>query len=441
MPDVSRRDFLKYLGAGAWGLLVVPKVGLPGRLAEAGRKLLDGELASDVVQCYDDFATNGTSINEAVVQVMMDASIKALTGLNDVGEAWKSVFPGITESSVISIKVCIGNSAIPTHPAVVRCMINGLAQMNFSGNYFPKNNVIVWESLDGSLTNSGYTIYDGNDPNTARCFGTNHTGVGYDNDVTLNINGTSAHPSKILSQMSNYVINAATLRTHSLSVVTMNMKNHYGSVSAVQHTNNCNPGLPSLSQQIRDVITPNNIQKLFVIDGLFGLYAGGPGGAPNFNPKLLLMSRDTVAIEAQGQTVINAERQAHGLGALDAAYITTAAQPPYSLGTTEVNLIELNTTVGVGESDALGPSDGVTAVAPQPMRGHATLTIWLSRPAMLQVDLVDPAGEVAADGFRGRLAAGRHQIGFRTRRRLPAGEYFFRVRSGNAARLHKVTVL
>jgi uncharacterized protein (DUF362 family) len=444
MKNISRRDFLKYLGAGAWGLVVAPKLGKSGplsRLARAGRGVLDGSFSSDVVQCYDENATSGSTINEAVVQVMMDASVKALTGLNDVGEAWKSLFPDITQSSVIGIKVCNGNSLIATHPAVVRSMIDGLVQMNVGGSNFLKNNIIIWEAHDSQLTQAGFTIYDGSDPDTARCFGTDHSGIGFDDTVTFNINGTSAHPSRILSQMSDYQINASTLRTHSLSVVTLGMKNHYGSVSAVQHTNNCNPALPALSQQIRDVITPNNIQKLHVVDGLFGLYSGGPGGSPNFNPKLLLMSRDPVACEAQGQTVINAERQAHGLGALDAAHITTAAQPPYSLGTTDVNLIELNTTVGVSESDALGDRDGVVSVMPQPMRDHATLTISLSHPARVRVDLVDMAGRVVADAYQGRLSAGRHQIDFRVQQPLASGAHFFRVRCGSTSRQHKVMVL
>jgi hypothetical protein len=435
MKEVSRRDFLKYIGAGALGLLASPKL-----VPALERGLFPLTDASDVVQCFHELSTSGSTINESVVQVMMDASIKALTGLNDVGEAWKSIFPGITQSSVISIKVCIGNSAIPTHPAVVRCMISGLARMNSSGNGLPKNNVIVWEGTDAALTLCGYTIYDGSDPDTARCFGTNHPGIGYDSDVTLNINGVSAHPSKIISQMSDYVINAATLRTHNLSLVTLGMKNHYGSVSAVQHTNNCNPGLPSLSQQIRDVITPNNIQRLFVIDGLFGLYSGGPSGAPNFNPKLLLMSKDTVACDAQGQTVINAERQKQGLDALDAAYIRTAAEPPYSLGSLDINLIELNNP-GIGESGEPVPSDGLFAVSPEPVRDRATVTFAISRRGQVSLELVNAAGRTEARLFAGTLNQGRHDIAWRAGRRLPAGTYFLRLDNAGGTRVREVMVV
>jgi len=435
MKEVTRRDFLKYVGVGALGLVATPRL-----LSALDRGLWPALVASDVVQCFHELATSGSTINESVVQVMMDASIKALTGLNDVGEAWKSIFPGIAQSSVISIKACNGNGLIPTHPAVARCMINGLARMNVGGSDFPKNNVIVWEDHDSQLTQAGFTIYDGADPDAVRCFGTDHAGVGYDSDVTLNINGTSAHPSKILSQLSDYVINAATLRTHNLSEVTVSMKNHYGSVNARQHTNMCNPALPALSQQIRDVITPNSIQKLFVVDGLFGLYSGGPNGPPNFNPKLLLMSRDTVACDAQAQNVINEERQRQGLGSLDAAFIRTAAEPPYSLGSLDINLIELNNP-GIGESGEPVPSDDLFAISPDPVRDRATVTFAISRQGPVLLELVNAAGRTEARLFAGTLNKGRHHIAWRVGRRLPAGTYFLRLNNAGATRVREVMVV
>ena len=93
MRDISRRDFLKYVGVGALGLVAKPRLlsALDGRFPPVD--------ASDVVQCFHEGATSGNTINEPVVQMMVDESIKALTGLPDVGAAWKSVFAGITETS------------------------------------------------------------------------------------------------------------------------------------------------------------------------------------------------------------------------------------------------------------------------------------------------------------------------------------------------------
>ena len=438
MKEVSRRDFLKYVGAGTLGLVARPKL-LP---AFEGR-LFSPFDPSDVVQCFHEGATSGSTINEPVVQMMVDESIMALAGIRNVGEAWKTVFPGITDASIIGIKVNCINSQFPTHPPVVNCMVNGLAQMDVGGALFKKNNVIVWDRTNNELTACGYTKYTGTDPDTARCFGTNEAGYGYDSGITFNVNGSSQKPSKILSQTIDYLIDAAVLRTHSQGVVTLNMKNHYGSVhnpGGLQHSSGCSPAVPALNQQIRDLITPNNIQKLFFIDGLFGLYSGGPGGSPNFNPKVLLMSKDPVACDKQGQNVINAERVLHSLSPLDAAQIRVAADPPYSLGSLDINLIELN-NVGVGEAGRPVPGDGMFEVSPDPMRDHTSVTFAVSRPGPVSLELLNAAGRTEARLFAGTLQKGKHSINWRAARRLAAGTYFLLLNSAGATRIRKVIVV
>ncbi|MBM3314653.1 twin-arginine translocation signal domain-containing protein, partial [candidate division WOR-3 bacterium] len=71
MSNVTRRDFLKYLGAGALGLIARPRV---LSAFERGPFRLDDP--SDVVQCFHEGATTGNTINEPVVQIMVDESIK-----------------------------------------------------------------------------------------------------------------------------------------------------------------------------------------------------------------------------------------------------------------------------------------------------------------------------------------------------------------------------
>jgi uncharacterized protein (DUF362 family) len=437
MKDISRRDFLKYVGVGALGLAARPRFlsALDGRFPPTD--------ASDVVQCYHEGATSGSSIVEPVVQTMVDESIMALAGIHDVGGAWKTVFPGITDASIIGIKTNCINSQFPTHPEVVRCICNGLAQMDVGGTLFKKNNIIVWDRTNNELTNCGYTKYTGSDPDTVRCFGTNEAGYGYDSGITFNVNGSSQKPSVILSQTIDYLIDAAVLRTHSQGVVTLNMKNHYGSVhnpGGLQHSSGCSPAVPSLNQQIRDLITPNNIQKLFFIDGLFGLYSGGPGGSPNFNPKVLLMSRDPVACDKQGQNVINIERVLHGLGELDAAQITAAAEPPYSLGSLDINLIELN-NVGVQEPGRGLAGEGQLEVAPEPVRGKATVSFAVTRPGPVLLEVVNAAGRTEARLYAGNLHKGRHRVEWRSNHGLAAGTYFLKLNAAGRTSVRKVAVV
>jgi len=438
MKEVSRRDFLKSVGVGALGLVARPKL-----LPALERGLFPPGEPSDVVQCFHESATTGSTVNEPVVQMMLDESVMALAGVRNVGQAWKTLFPGITETSVIGIKVNCASPQTPTRPEVIGCICNGLAQMDLGGSQFKRNNVIVWERTNNELIAAGFTKYTGTDPDTVRCFGTNEAGYGYDSGVTLDVNGSSQHPSKILSQTIDYLIDAAVLKTHIQGVVTLNLKNHYGSVhnaSSLQHSNGCSPAIPSLNQQIRDVITPNSIQKLFFIDGLFGMYSGGPSGPPNFNPKLVLMSRDPVACDKQGQNVINAERALHSLPPLDAAQITTAAEPPYDLGTTEINLIELN-NVGVGDAGRPVPSDGLFEVSPEPVRDRATVSFTVSRPGPASLELVNSAGRTEARLFAGTLHKGKHRVDWRTGRKLAGGTYFLRLNSAGATRIRKLTLV
>jgi uncharacterized protein (DUF362 family) len=434
MMGISRRNFLRFVGAGSLGFLAKPLFPFASRDR--------GPRQSDVVQCYDDNATTGGSINEPVVQIMMDESIKALTGMSDVGEAWKSIFPGITESSIIGIKVnCLFQ--ITTKPGLVDCIINGLTQMDFSGNPFIANNIIIWDNQDNLLVNNGgYTIYDGNDPNTPRCFGTDHSGVGYDTNTPFSVNGVTSYPSRIMTLLCDYLIDAAVIKDHSISQITLTMKNNYGSVNnpGSLHGGQCNPYIPSLNQQIRDVIVPNDKQKLFVVDALFGCYSGGPGGSPNFNPKMVLMSIDPVAIDYHGQSLINDERANHSLPPYDAPHITTAELPPYNLGTTHVNLIEIINPSGVEESAVSAPERTGMRVSPNPFRTGATIWLFLAHPTQVKVDMTDASGRIVENIYEGFLAKGRHRIR-KANRRHPAGTYFVHMHSYGKKLTEKVVIV
>jgi uncharacterized protein (DUF362 family) len=438
VKEVSRREFLKYAGLGALGFVARPRLlpALEGGLFPLGEP-------SDVVQCFHQDATTGSAVNEPVVQCMVDESIMALAGIRNVGEAWKTIFPGITESSVIGIKVNCASRQCPTRPETVRCIANSLAQMDFDGTLFKKNNIVIWERTNSELTAAGFTKYTGSDPDTVRCYGTNESGVGYDANTTLVVaNSSNQNPSMILSKTVDYLINAPVLKTHGTAKLTLALKNHYGSVSnstGLQHTSSCSPAIPSLNQQIRDVITPTAKQKLFLIDGLFGMYSGGPSGSPNFNPKLLIVSKDPVACDKQGQNVVNAERVLHSLPQLDAPWITAAAEPPYSLGSTEINLIELN-NVGVGDAARVLPGQGLFHVAPEPVRGRATVTFTVPRNGPASLELLDAAGRTEARLFAGTVYKGKHRVEWRSGR-TPAGTHFLRLNCGGAVRLRKVAVV
>jgi hypothetical protein len=328
----------------------------------------------------------------------------------------------------------------------VNCIVNGLSQMQFGSQNFARNNIIIWDRTDWELTDAGYSIYDGTDPHTVRCFGTGHSGVGYDYSTPFNVDGVTSYPSRILTEMTDYLINAAVLKNHNGATVTLTMKNHYGTVNNPGSLHNgvsytCNPDIPALNQQIRDVVVPNNIQKIFIIDALYGADYGGPSGGVTCNPKKLLMSFDTVACDSQGQNLINEERIAHGLGTISAPHVATAATAPYNLGTTDVDLIEINNPTGINELTKDTPAKHSLSVAPNPIRTRTTISFSMPRTSQVNIDLINVSGRVEDRIFAGNLSGGKHRINYEIKKRLTSGPYFVRLNHNGANILRKVTIL
>lgn len=277
-------------------------------------------------------AHQGSQIVSSIVRVMIDEGIRRFTGIANVGEAYRSLMPGITQDSVIGIKVNCINGSLSTHPTVVNALVEGLLTMNVGGSPFPANNIIIWDRTNWELQGAGYTINTG--ATGVRCFGTDT--VGY-HSMYLNVNGSNQHPSRILTDYCDYLINFGVMKNHSFAGVTFTMKNHYGSIQypGSLHGGYCNPYIPSLNQQIRDVLDVQ--ESLFVVDGIFGCYYGGPGGPPNMTYDGILLSQDRVAVDAIGRDIL----QDYGCTTLGiSGYIDTAAGPPYYLGTANLNDIE-----------------------------------------------------------------------------------------------------
>jgi hypothetical protein len=262
-----------------------------------------------------------------VVQEMLDHCVMRLSGTGEVIEAWKAILPGLELTDVIGIKVNAGNSATPVRPEVVQCITERLLQIDIDGKPFPPGNIIIWDKYSGRLDAAGYTIQIGD--GDIRCFGTDYPGVGYDWEMPLDLEGITSYPSRIISQFCTRNINVCVLKDHGIAKVTLSMKNHYGSINNPWdlHGGACSPYIAVLNNQpiIRDKDT------LFICDGLFGIYNGGPGGQPQSwqtfpegTPNTLMVSKDPVSLEYEGLKVINKERESRGMEARNPVYLSRA---------------------------------------------------------------------------------------------------------------------
>ena len=420
----NRREFIDHTVKGTIGLLAFPFI-----LNNSNESKAVSLAKSTVVVVKDETVLTSNRIDQKVVQVMVDAAIKTSTGIPDVGEAWKSLLPGIKQSSVISIKINCINRSLASHPEVAYGISNGLTKMNVEGNSFPENNIIIWDRTNNELKSAGYTINTGN--TGVRCFGTNQSGVGY-TSTQFSVAGSSQKISRILTDMSDYLINLSVLKNHGTSGITASMKNHYGTCNnpGNLHGSNGDPYIPALNS----LDSIRNKQVITICDAIYGIISGGPSGNPQVTPKSIIMGRDPVAHDYVAAQVL----KDNGCNTVNrATHIATAAKAPYSLGTNDPNQIDLikieNPTTGIDRI----PADNRTPDSfqlfqnyPNPFNAGTTLAYQLFKPGRVKLDIFDIQGELVCRLIDSNQGSGYHHVSWdgtnSNGTAIPSGTYFAR---------------
>ncbi len=451
---VSRRGFLRTTAIGTAGLLVGPR--LLGATARAGEK-------SRVVWAHHNEATTGwTTVNQGPVTEMVHAAVRALTGIPDTAAAFKSLFPGITPTKKVGIKINLACGDVPTHPQVVNALVEGLLMMDLGGSTLPPENIIVHDWDTGFFcAQTGYTQNWGGPG--VQYVGTDHPSIGCDMTHTYTItypggSTTNHHVSRIIAQLCDYLINVPVIKDHDdYAGVTLCMKNHFGSFDNISitatHYAGFNTSLPSLSMILRDQIGDKT--KLFLIDGTFGLYNGGPGYVPpyhtppNWRFNSVLVSRDIVALDKIGTVKMNEERALHSLPAINPGHVHAAAQPPYSLGTDDLAQIELMEihlgAQSTGEEPAVTSDLVLLAPHPNPASGRCVLGFDCRREVDVDLVVTDATGAVVRHVAAGHYGAGAHRFGWdgldERGRPVASGTYFARLRSEDGALQKRVVMI
>jgi len=321
----KRRDFLKTVGlAGAAGLL---------KPSLTFSDMLDAK--SRIIIVEDNKATTGNKINTSVVQIMVDEGIKSLTQLNDVGEAWKSLFAGVNSASKIGIKVNCINSALSSHPEVAFAIANGLKKMMFDGTPFNENNIIIYERTEYEMKAAKYTINKSS--SGVRVVATDSSGIGY-SSTTWTVDGSVQKISKVVTEMVDFFINLAVLKNHGSPGVTLCLKNHLGTCHNPGGTGGIHDG--DINKKIAELNTVPPIkskQKVFIIDALYGIRSGGPGGSPQFAANKLIMGTDIVAVDYNGKDLL----AKNGCTSTNYASHIALAATAYSLGTNDPSKMDI----------------------------------------------------------------------------------------------------
>jgi uncharacterized protein (DUF362 family) len=272
-----------------------------------------------VVIGRDDALTHGEADEHRELLVkLLDASMQKLTGAPDAASAWRKLFG---PKDRVGLKVnTLGYS---TRPVVVDAIVTGLRQAGV-----PAEQIIIWDRFDKELSKAGFKLNKSS--SGVQCRGTDAEkyGNGYQENVE-NSGQIGSCFSRILAEDVDALISVPVLKDHHLAGISLSMKNFYGAIHNPNkyHANQCDPF-------VVDVVSHPLIAKklrLTVLDGVRGLYHGGPMGNPSFVWPYggLMVSTDFVALDAVGADVIAAQRKAKELKSIDeenrpARHIATA---------------------------------------------------------------------------------------------------------------------
>jgi uncharacterized protein (DUF362 family) len=297
----------------------------------------------------------------AEVPAMVDRGMTALTGADEPISAWRRLFQ---RGDIVGIKVnpvgyarAKGIVGAISQPAVLISIVENLKRVGI-----PTRDIIVFERYATEFREAGYEAVlrervmdgvrwyasssgfdeaqldiEGHGPR--RVFNRDSHVVGYDPDAFVHLGFATpgyekdercfrSHLSLIVTRMVNKIITIPVLKDHRSAGVTLALKNlshglnnnvarsHiadvYGSGRVRSGTNQCNTFIPSAAGQeaIREKAT------LHILDGLIGVYEGGPG---NWNSTWgtwrrgsLFFATDPVAMDHVGWEIIDAKRVAEG---------------------------------------------------------------------------------------------------------------------------------
>jgi uncharacterized protein (DUF362 family) len=330
----TRRDFL--LGAGAvTAALSVRDLALSAQVsskAPESKLAMPGLYRGKVVEVvHPGSIVNGQYQAEPVMQ-MMQRGMKELTGL-DWADAWRQF---VTPGEVVGVKLNpVGGKLCCSAPEVVRAIIHGLNAAGIPNKdivaydryrkqfldvgfdkWLPEGVRWMWAAEDFELVQQGIEGYD---PDHYMDMAL--TLPGY--DVT-NLTARRSYAAQFITKRVDKLINLCLLKDHQSAGITMALKNlSHGLVNNVNRShptptmNTCGAFIPAVVSM--PVI--RNKTVLHIMDGIKGLYHGGPGARPQFvwEQKTMWFATDPVAMDRVGWRVLDQKRVSVGMAKLEDA--------------------------------------------------------------------------------------------------------------------------
>ncbi len=260
------------------------------------------------------------------IKEMMRQGMTGLTGAPDVKAAWSALFePG----DVVGIKVNpVGAPHVISSPAVLNEIIGGLKLAGVK----PKD-IVVYDRYRAQFFKAGFDKWlpEGvRHSNAVEDYETVQQAIeGYDPDHYVdfplvlpgqdlsNLTARRSYASRFITKEVNKFVNLPVLKEHQSAGVTLALKNmSHGFVNNVNRShptkslNACGSFIPAVVSM--PVI--RNKAVLHILDGIKGVYHGGPSARPEFvwEHKTMYFATDPVALDHIGWEQIDKQRLAVG---------------------------------------------------------------------------------------------------------------------------------
>jgi len=328
-----RREYLKAVGKGL-AAAVIAEGAKPFTLAarteskaEASKLAMPGLYRGRVVAVENPAVLVSGQYQAEAVGQMMRRGMMELTGADGWADAWRRFFePG----DVVGIKLNpVGQPLVKSDATVLREIIAGLEAAGIK-----PQDIVVYDRYHRQLLHAGqdkwvpegvrisFAVEEYDDIQQAiKGYDPDHyidvalTLPGFDAD---NVTARRSHAALFITREVNKLINVPVLKDHQSAGITLALKNlSHGLVNNVcrshgtRSLNACNAFIPAV------VAMPviRNKTVLHILDGVKGVYHGGPGARPEFvwEHNTLYFATDPVALDHVGWDVIDAKRVSVGM--------------------------------------------------------------------------------------------------------------------------------
>lgn len=360
--EFSRRRFLQRVGFGTLAIGAAPLAaklaavgsGNPQNAVHAGAKASALPYPGRVVEIFSpDVITDG-AFRQDLVDRMLERGLLELTGAANVADAWKLF---VAPDDVVGLKVnTLSGPGCSTRREVVQAIVRGVKLAGV-----PDTNIIVWDRFESHLRRTHYAIEQR--PGALRCYATDSPGVGSDMDVFYQANVLdwipeplrkdpargfaptypNSHFSAIFTQHVTKQINVPVLKDHSITGVTLALKNVAFGICG--NTERFHPTPINCDPMIGEVCAHPMVQSrnvLTIADCLSIVYEGGPTVDPKYlvDYRSLIVGTDMVATDTIGLNILEKIRREKGLPSLwktssPPKHITTAAKLQLGVGELE----------------------------------------------------------------------------------------------------------